>query len=110
MSALLAGAAGALLVGGILTMVAGLRRTPPALVGLARALYDANGATEALKTVEEAIQEDGRYAPAWLLLGEIQHDKGRTARSRAAYERYLQLEPTGDTARAVRDILGKQAR
>jgi tetratricopeptide (TPR) repeat protein len=84
-----------------------IRRTPQALVGLARALYDSNSANEAMKTAEEATREDGRYAPAWLLLGEIHNDKGRIAQSRAAYERYLQLEPRGEAARAVREILAK---
>jgi tetratricopeptide (TPR) repeat protein len=87
-----------------------IRRTPQALVGLARALYDSNNATEALKTAEEATREDGRYAPAWLLLGEIHNDKGRVAQSRAAYERYLQLEPRGDAAKAVREILARLPR
>ena len=85
-----------------------LRPTGPANVGLARALYDANQSAEALRTLEEAIAEDGRYAPAWLLLGEIKQASGKDAQARAAYQRFLQLAPDGDQARAVREILARQ--
>ncbi|HEY6001765.1 MAG TPA: hypothetical protein VIV57_02745 [Anaeromyxobacter sp.] len=85
-----------------------LRSTGPAHVGLARALYDANRSGEALREVETAIQTDGRYAPAWLLLGEIHQGEGRNNPARAAYERFLQLEPKGEQAQAVREIMAKQ--
>ena len=85
-----------------------IRPNGPALVGLARALYDSNQSAEALRTVETAIQTDGRYAPAWLLLGEIHQGDGRIRQARAAYERFLQLEPKGEQATAVREILAKQ--
>ena len=84
-----------------------LRATAPGLVGLARALYDSNKAPEALRTLESAIQEDGRYAPAWLLLGELHQGEGRAKPARAAYERFLQLEPKGEQAKTVREILSK---
>jgi tetratricopeptide (TPR) repeat protein len=84
-----------------------LKPTGPALVGLARALYDANRPVEALRELDRAIQVDARYAPAWLLLGEIHQGDGRTAEARTAYERFLRLQPTGDQARAVREILAK---
>ena len=32
------------------------------------------------------------------------------AQARAAYQRFLQLQPTGEQARAVREILAKQLR
>jgi tetratricopeptide (TPR) repeat protein len=85
-----------------------LRATGPAHVGLARALYDANRAGEALREVEAAIAEDGRYAPAWLLLGEIHQGEGRVRPARAAYERFLQLAPKGEQSDAVREIVAKQ--
>jgi tetratricopeptide (TPR) repeat protein len=87
-----------------------VRPTGPAHVGLARALYDANRAGEALREIETGIQIDGRYAPAWLLLGEIHQGEGRTKQARAAYERFLQLEPRGERAEAVRGIIAKQLR
>jgi CheY-like chemotaxis protein len=87
-----------------------VRSTAPAHVGLARALYDANRAAEALREIEAGIQEDGRYAPAWLLLGEIHQAEGRNKQARSAYQRFLQLEPKGDQAQAVREIIAKQLR
>ncbi|HEX9051947.1 MAG TPA: tetratricopeptide repeat protein, partial [Anaeromyxobacter sp.] len=85
----------------------GIRSTARAHVGLARALYDANKAKDALKELELAIQDDGHYAPAWLLLGEIHQGDGRTRQARAAYERFLQLEPNGEQASAVREIVSR---
>ena len=87
-----------------------LRSTAPAHVGYARALYDANRAADAQREVETAISENGSYAPAWLLLGEIHQQQGRLTQARAAYERFLQLSPNGEQARAVREILSKQLR
>ncbi len=84
-----------------------IRSTARAHAGLARALYDANRSKDALKEIELAIQDDGRYAPAWLLLGEIHQGDGRAKQARAAYERFLQLEPRGDQADAVREIVSR---
>ena len=86
------------------------KATPPGFVGLARALYDSNQTAEALKVLESAQRLDPRYAPTFLLLGEIQQGEGRVAPARAAYQRFLQLQPTGEQARAVREILAKQLR
>jgi len=85
-----------------------VRADGPALVGLSRALYDSNKPAEALRTLEQAIQADGRYPPAWLLLGEIHQGEGRNKQAKAAYERFLQLAPRGDQAQAVREIIVKQ--
>ncbi|WP_242361268.1 response regulator [Anaeromyxobacter sp. SG17] len=87
-----------------------LRPTGPANVGLARALYDANRSAEALHAIEDAIAVDGRYAPAWLLLGELKQAEGKVSQARAAYQRFLQLSPNGEQSRAVREILAKQLR
>jgi CheY-like chemotaxis protein len=86
------------------------RPSGPAHVGLARALYDANQSREALAQISAAIQLEPRYAPAYLLLGEIHQGEGRLPEARAAYERFLALEPRGEQARAVREILAKQLR
>ena len=85
-----------------------LRATAPALVGLARALYDSNRARDALVSLEQGIAADGSYAPGWLLLGEIHQGDGRKKQARAAYERYLRLEPRSEQAKAVREIVAKQ--
>jgi DNA-binding response OmpR family regulator len=85
-----------------------LRATGPAHVGLARALYDAERGAEALREVETAIHLDGRYPSAWLLLGEIYQGERRARQARAAYERFLELEPRGERAQAVREIIARQ--
>jgi CheY-like chemotaxis protein len=85
-----------------------LKETGPALVGLARALYDAERPLDARRSLERSVGVDPRYAPAYLLLGSIHQEQGRDADARAAYERFLALEPRGEQARAVREILAKQ--
>ncbi len=87
-----------------------VKATPSGLVGLARAQYDSNQTAEALKVLETAQKTDPRYAPTYLLLGEIQQGEGRLAQAKASYQRFLQLQPTGEQARAVREIIAKQLR
>ena len=87
-----------------------VQATPQGYVGLARALYDSNQTAEALRTLDSAQKLDPRYAPSWLLLGEIRQGEGKVAQARTAYQRFLQLQPTGEQARAVREILAKQLR
>ncbi|HET9554727.1 MAG TPA: tetratricopeptide repeat protein, partial [Anaeromyxobacteraceae bacterium] len=82
----------------------------PGFVGLARALYDSNRSAEALQALDGALKLDGRYPAAWLLLGEIHQAEGRVPQARAAYERFLALQPGGEQAAAVRQILAKQLR
>jgi DNA-binding response OmpR family regulator len=89
---------------------AAIQPSAPAHVGLARALYDANKATEALSELKVATRVDPKYAPAYLLLGEIHQGDGRLPEARAAYQTFLGLSPTGEQARAVREILSKQLR
>jgi cytochrome c-type biogenesis protein CcmH/NrfG len=86
------------------------RPTAPAWVGLARALYDSNpkNAAEALRALDAAVKLEPRYAQAHLLLGVIHQDEGRKVQARLAYERFLQLQPTGQQASDVRQILAKQ--
>jgi tetratricopeptide (TPR) repeat protein len=90
----------------------GARPSAPAFVGLARSLYDSNPANagEALRALEGAIRLDPRYAQAHLLLGVIHQDEGRKAEARAAYQRFLALQPTGPQANDVRQIMAKQLR
>jgi len=85
-----------------------IRETGPSLVGLARALYDGNLPLEARSSLERSVAVDPRYAPAYLLLGTIHQAEGRNAEARAAYERFLEIEPRGEQARAVREIVAKQ--
>jgi Flp pilus assembly protein TadD len=87
-----------------------LKRTAPGYVGLARALYDSNQSADALAELDRAASLDPKYAQTYLLLGEIHQGEGRVDAARNAYQRFLQLQPTGDQARAVREILSKQLR
>jgi hypothetical protein len=87
---------------------ASIQPSAPAHVGLARALYDANKATEALSELKVATRVDPKYAPAYLLLGEIHQGEGRNTEARTAYQTFLSLSPTGEQARAVREIIAKQ--
>jgi len=84
----------------------------PAFVGLARALYDSNPANagEALRALDGAVRLDARHAQAYLLYGVIHQDEGRKAQARAAYERFLQLQPNGPQAADVRQVLARQLR
>jgi tetratricopeptide (TPR) repeat protein len=86
------------------------RATPAGLVGLGRALYDSNQSAEALKALESAQALDPKYAPTYLLLGEIRQGEGKRAQAKTAYQRFLQLQPTGDQAHAVREIIAGQLR
>jgi CheY-like chemotaxis protein len=85
-----------------------LKESGRALVGLARALYDANRGADARRALERAVKVEPTYADAYLLLGEIHQAEGRVPEARAAYEQFLVLQPKGDQARAVREILAKQ--
>jgi hypothetical protein len=85
-----------------------IRETGPSLVGLARALYDADRPLEARTSLERSVAVDPRYAAAYLLLGTIHQAEGRNAEARAAYEKFLEIEPRGEQARAVREIVAKQ--
>ncbi|MGB8931461.1 MAG: tetratricopeptide repeat protein, partial [Anaeromyxobacteraceae bacterium] len=89
---------------------ASIQPSAAAHVGLARALYDANRAGEALSELRVATRVEPKYAPAYLLLGEIHQGEGRNAEARAAYQTFLTLSPAGEQARAVREILAKQLR
>ncbi|MFT3914422.1 MAG: response regulator [Anaeromyxobacteraceae bacterium] len=84
-----------------------VKPTAAARTGLARALYDANRTDEAVREAKVALDEDPRYAPAWLMLGELNQAQGKKAAAKTAYEKFLALSPKGEQARAVREILSK---
>jgi tetratricopeptide (TPR) repeat protein len=62
---------------------------------------------QSLATVDAALGREPNYAPAWEMKGRILWGARRTDEGRAAYEKYLQLRPTGATADRIREILGK---
>jgi Flp pilus assembly protein TadD len=84
-----------------------IRETGDALAALGRALYDAGRTAEAGVELRRAVEVDPGSAPAWLALGEVHLARGEAAAARAAYERYLELEPRGRWARDVRQVLDR---
>jgi tetratricopeptide (TPR) repeat protein len=82
-----------------------IRETGEALAALGRALYDDGQTAEAGIELRRAVQVDPASAPAWLALGEVHLERGEAAEARAAYERYLEIEPRGRWARDVRQVL-----
>jgi hypothetical protein len=63
---------------------------------------------QALTHFKLAAELDPNLAQAWRNLGVAYALKGDQVRSEAAYRQYLLLEPTGEQARAVRELLGEQ--
>jgi len=84
-----------------------IRETGDALAALGRALYDAGRTAEAGIELRRAVRVDPGSAAAWLALGEVHLARGEAAEARAAYERYLEIEPRGRWARDVRQVLGR---
>jgi CheY-like chemotaxis protein len=84
-----------------------IRETGDALAALGRALYDAGRTAEAGVELRRAVRVDPGSAAAWLALGEVHLARGEAAEARAAYERYLEIEPRGRWARDVRQVLGR---
>ncbi len=81
------------------------KETSAALAGLGRALHEAKQPALAVKVLRRAVQLDPRNAGAHLSLGEVYRRMARKKEARAAFERYLELEPGGERAREVRYAL-----
>jgi len=84
-----------------------LRETGEALAALGRALYDGRRTGEARQALRRAVALDPSSAAAWLALGEVHLALREPADARAAYERYLDLEPRGRYADDVRQVLAR---
>jgi Flp pilus assembly protein TadD len=81
------------------------RETSEAQAGLGRVLYDASQPGAALEALKRAVQLDPANAEAWMALGDVYLLDDRTREARAAYERYLALQPDGPRAADVRAVL-----
>ncbi len=77
----------------------------PALLGRADVLIELRRYAEAEQLVRNAIQQAPRNARAHLLLGDVLWVQGKDALARAAYQRAIDLEPSGAVAVAARRIL-----
>ena len=85
-----------------------IKRTAWAYVVRADALRRLARQNDALDALDQAIQMANEFAPAWELRGRILWSmRGRDA-ARAGFATYLQLEPTGARADAVRAQLASE--
>ncbi|MEZ4363664.1 MAG: DUF4388 domain-containing protein [Kofleriaceae bacterium] len=62
---------------------------------------------DALASIDRAIAMSDNYADGWLSRGRVLETLGRTGESRAAFARYLELQPTGATADELRQRLAQ---
>ena len=67
--------------------------------------YNLGNNDEAREHLERAVQLDRSDGEAWLHLADTQRESGDSRAARDAYQRYLELNPTGERAEEVRYIL-----
>jgi cytochrome c-type biogenesis protein CcmH/NrfG len=54
-----------------------------------------------------AIELDPKNAKAYVLLGSVYQDQRKNADAVAAYQRFLELEPNGEGASEIRQIISQ---
>jgi len=69
------------------------------------ALFYSGETTAAIEAGEKVRTKDAKFAPNLFNLGIFYQTSGDTAKAKAAYEAYLVVEPTGDSAQAAKDNL-----
>ena len=84
-------------------------RSVPALLALGDAYLEADKPRSAVQPLETAARLDAQSARAQLLLGTAYQSLGRNAAAVKAYQRYLELEPSGEFIKDVRLILANLA-
>ena len=77
----------------------------PALLALGDAFLESDKPRSALQPLEAAAKLDARSSRAQLLLGTAYQSLGRNPQAVKAYQRYLELEPSGEFVKDVRLIL-----
>ena len=82
------------------------KRSARGFVVRADALRRLGRIAPALESADEAIRLNSRYAPAWEMKGKILWSARRYDEARPVYERFLALQPTGESANTVRALLG----
>jgi DNA-binding response OmpR family regulator len=83
-----------------------LRKTARTYLELARALQRLDNVDEALEAVDSAMEIVNNYAPAWDERGKILWAARRTDEARAAFQKYLELDPNGRDAASIREMIG----
>jgi tetratricopeptide (TPR) repeat protein len=76
------------------------------MVMMAHAELDRGNMPKALEWSKKALAVDGNLAEAYVFVGTVEQEQGKPAQAKAAYERYLELAPTGKYAEEIKTILG----
>jgi tetratricopeptide (TPR) repeat protein len=79
-------------------------RAPEPRYWLAKAYLEQNQLDSARMHAAKAVELDDTYAEAFLLVGEL-HRTVAKDKARAAYKKYLELQPNGADAKSVKKIL-----
>jgi hypothetical protein len=82
------------------------RRTARGYIVRADALRRLGRIDPAVTAIDAAIKANPSYPPAWELKGKILWGARRYDEARPAYEQFLKLQPTGEAADTVRQLLG----
>ena len=85
-----------------------LRKTARTYLEQARALQRLGRVDDALGAVDAAMEIVKDYAPAWEERGMILWAARRTDEARPAFQKYLELDPTGREATSIRQMLEQQ--
>jgi tetratricopeptide (TPR) repeat protein len=73
---------------------------------VAQSALESGKKAEASAWAKKAIAANPDFADAYVFLGGAEQELGRKAEARAAYEKYLQLAPTGKFAEDIRAVVG----
>ena len=67
--------------------------------------FNAGNADDALKFVKKAIETDPKFADSYWLLGVLEVGQDHLKAAKAAFQKYMELAPTGKKAGEVKDFL-----
>jgi CheY-like chemotaxis protein len=79
--------------------------SPEACALLGHALFNRKKRREALQWAERAVLIDPRHADAYVIIGSVKQAADDRDGAKAAYKKYLELEPHGQYAADLRDIV-----
>ena len=81
------------------------KKTARALTLKAEILVEMNRIGDAFEAIEEAVEIGPGYARAWLTKGLMHDSQGEGIQAKAAFRKFLELEPSGPQADNVRSLL-----
>ena len=82
------------------------RRSSRGYIVRADALRKLGRTDLAVAAADAAIKANAAYAPAWEMKGKILWSARRYDEARPAYQKFLELQPTGEAADTARSLLG----